>query len=340
MSAGRLRALLIGTTLLVLAALAAPVRPAVAAGATISDTSWWSRSPGTATPAGGFEIAKSVEGELSVAAVRIEVEGTLTSAVLVLVEAPGGLRPESGVIEACPTSAVWTKASPGPLESAPPAECDKGKVAFTRNGSAGTWTGDVAPLLAAGGSVGIVLRPGVSTAVVAPTPPTTPAGPVPTPAPVPTVPTPVDPGFTIELSRADVIASGSDSGSAGPVPTPSPSSSSGTGGIASGAIASPDAFGGSGYAPTFSAVDTFASTEVATVTPNPDVLPSATPDVATGGAGGAGTAARVENGLQPVATRRGEPPPWGRLLLLIPLSAAIGAAGSALRRRLVGVAAG
>ncbi|MFP5354344.1 MAG: hypothetical protein ACLGIK_04200, partial [Gemmatimonadota bacterium] len=42
-------------------------------------------------------------------------------------------------------------------------------------------------------------------------------------------------------------------------------------------------------------------------------------------AGGAGTAAAVESGLQPVAAASGTPPPWGRLLLLIPLSAAIGA---------------
>jgi hypothetical protein len=324
-------------------AVTIPNRPALAAGATITETSWWSRSPGAATPEGGFEVAKSLEGDLSVAAVRFQVEGTVSSALLVLVEASGGVRPESGVIEACPTSATWTKASPGPLESAPAAECDRGKVVLQRDGGAGTWTGDVAPLLSGGGSVGIVLRPGVSTAIVAPTPPTTPAGPIPTPVPAPTVPTPVDPGFTIELSRADVIASGTDDGSAGVGPVPTPSSSSGTGGIASGGGGGgpvSDPFGGAGFAPTFSAVDTYAASGTPTVTPTPDVLPAATPEVAAGGAGGAGTAARVENGLQPVASHRGDPPPWGRLLLLLPLSAAIGAAGSTLRRRLGPVGTG
>jgi hypothetical protein len=334
----RLRAAVALSAVLFLAAVAAPGHPALAAGATISETGWWSRSPGTATPAGGFEVAKSLEGDLSVAALKVQVEGTVTSALVVLVEAPGGVNAESGVIEACPTTGDWKAAAPGALEDAPPAQCDQGKVALTRNGGAGTWTGDLAPLLARGGTVGILLKPGVATAVVAPTPPTTPAGPVPTPVPVPTVPAPVDPGFTVELSRADLIVSATDdasSSSSGPTPT----AGSGTGAIASGG-SSGSGFDSTLYAPTFSGVDSGAFAAVPSVTPQPDALPAATADVAPTGAGGAGTAARVENGLQPVASHRGEPPPWGRLLLIVPLSAAIGAAGSAARRRLVPLAGG
>jgi hypothetical protein len=58
--------------------------------------------------------------------------------------------------------------------------------------------------------------------------------------------------------------------------------------------------------------------------------------VAATGAGGVGTAASVESGLQPVAAMTGPATPWGRLLLLIPLSLLAGAAGALGRRRITG----
>lgn len=319
------------------AAADAGSRPARAAGATIVEVGWWSQAPGTATPPGGFQVAKTPEGELSVAALRIDVEGPLDKALLILAEAPGGTFQESAAIDACPSTAEWTAASPGPLEEAPAADCAT-KVELQRDPAAGIWTADLLPLLAgAEGPVTVVLKPGAVTEIVAPEP-DAPQSPVPlpvpapvgvpapptTPVPVPPVPAVVDPGFTAEFSRADLDAAGSsdDGGSAsGPAPAPT-----------SGSVAT-------GAAPTFAPTESFSFTPSPSLTPARDVLPAATPQVAPSGAGGAGTAAAVESGLQPVAAASGTPPPWGRLLLLIPLSAAIGAAGSLVRRRALGLTA-
>jgi hypothetical protein len=337
--AARLRLALVVALLGGLAALDAGGAPATAAGATIVEIGWWSQAPGTATPPGGFEVAKTAEGELSVAALRIQVDGPLDKALLILVEAPGGTLQESAAINACPSSAAWTAASPGPLEAAPAADCAT-KVPLQRDPAAGTWTADLRPLLAgAEGPVTVVLKPGEVTQIVAPEP-DAPQSPVPlpvpapvgipapptTPVPVPPVPAVVDPGFTAEFSRADLDAAGSSDGGgsatfSGPSPTPS-----------AGAFAT-------GAAPTFTPTESFAFSSSPSLTPVRDALPAATPQVAPSGAGGAGTAANLESGLQPVAAAGGTPPPWGRLLLLIPLSMAIGAAGSFVRRRALGLGA-
>ena len=309
---------------------------AQAAGATISDIGWWSRTPSTTTPEGGFQIAKAPDGDTSIAAVRIAIDGSLTQALLILSETTGGFLQESAVIDACPTTAAWTAAVAGPLAEAPEADCTR-KVALQRSPTTGQWTLDLLPFIESGAtSVAVVLRPGAVEAVAPPTPPSIPS-PVPVPLPVPAVPappvdpvpTPVDPGFTIEFSRAEVFAGGA----AGPTDAgPSPSASS------AGTIAS----GGSSqtFAPTFSVTDSFATSEVASVTPSPNVLPAATPSVAASGAGGVGTAASVESGLQPVAASRGPGAPWGRLLILIPLSFAIGALGAGVRRAVAGRSVG
>ena len=307
--------------------------PAQAAGATISDVGWWSRTPSTTTPAGGFQIAKSPDGDTSVAAVRIAIDGTLTQALLILAETTGGFLQESAVIDACPTVAPWTAAVAGPLAEAPEADCTR-KLALQRDATTGSWTVDLLPLIEPGAtSVSVVLRPGAVEAIVPPTPPSIPS-PVPVPLPVPatpkppvdTVPAPVDPGFTIEFSRADIFAGGPSEPTVDSGPAPSATSS--------GSIAS----GGGGvttFAPTFGVTDSFATSDVPTLTPAPDVLPSATPSVAASGAGGVGTAASVESGLQPVAASRGPGAPWGRLLVLVPLSFAIGALGAGVRRSLL-----
>ena len=319
---------------------AGPVR---AAEATISEVGWWSRTPSTTTPPGGFQVAKGPDGDTSIAAVRVAIDGTLTQALLIVSETTGGFLQESAVIDVCPTTAAWTAAVAGPLAEAPAADCDR-KVPLERNATTGSWTVDLLPLIEPGAtSLAVVLRPGAVTAVAPPTPPSIPS-PVPVPLPVPavpappveSVPTPVDPGFTIEFSKADMFAGG-PSGPVDDASSPSSSSSAGSGGIASGG-------GTTTFAPTFSATDSFAFTEPPSVTPSPDVLPAATPTVVAGGAGGAGTAAAVESGLQPVAATSGPGAPWGRMLVLVPLSLAIGAVGAGVRRvlleRSVGAAVG
>ena len=308
---------------------AGPVR---AAEASISEVGWWTRAASPATPAGGFQIARAPDGDTSIAAVRVAIDGTLTQALLILSETTGGFLQDSAVIDACPTTAAWTAAVAGPLAEAPEADCTR-KIPVERNATTGSWTVDLLPLIEPGATtVAVVLRPGAVTAVAAPTPTTAPT-PVPAPVPLPgappppveEVPTPVDPGFSIEFSRADMFAGGASE----PVEPSSSSSTFGSGGIASGGDTTT-------FAPTFSATDSFASTQPATITPSAGVLPAASPTVAASGAGGAGTAARVESGLQPVAAAKGPGAPWGRMLILVPLSFAIGAVGSGVRRTLLG----
>ena len=323
-----LRLALVVALLGAVAAADAGSDPARAAGATITEIGWWTRTPSTTTPEGGFQIAKAPDGPQSVAALRVQVDGEVQGALLILFETAGGYRQNDAVIEACPTSAPWAAAAGGPIEEAPAPDCTN-KLSLSRNGTIGSWTVDLAPLLqGAAGPVSIVLTPGTATTITPPQPPSVPA-PVPLPgapaAPAPAVPAPVELGFTVEFARAEMPASGGSSDA--PSPTPSPS---GSGSIATGGG---DTFG-SGFAPTFAPSDAFASSSPS-LTPSRTALPSATPDVATSGAGGVGTAAAVESGLQPVAATRGPSPPWGRLLLLIPLSALVGAAGSFARKNVL-----
>ena len=318
-----------------LAAFDGGTDPARADGATIVETGWWSRAPGTATPAGGFQVGRTPEGELSVAAIRVRVDGPLSKALVILAEAPGGFLSESGAIDACVTTATWVPAAPGALEDAPASDCSH-KVTLQRNGAAGNWTADVLPLLSGTtGTVSLVFKPGAVTEIVAPQP-TTPPVALPVPAPVgipspppspaepPPVATPMDPGFTVEFSRADLDAA-SRGGDTAAFDAPSSTGTVATGGPAS-------------FAPTFIPTEGFSSSSSLSLTPSSDVLPAATPDVSPTGAGGTGTAASVEAGLQPVAASSGPATPWGRLVLLIPLSIAIGFAGAMARRTIMGTA--
>jgi hypothetical protein len=315
-------------------------QPARAAGATVVETGWWTRTASTTTPAGGFQVGKTPDGaDSAVTAFRIRVDGDVSKAILILVES-GGQFQQGAAIDACPTSAAWAVAAGGPIDQAPAADCGAAKVPLTRNESSGSWTADLLPLLSGRtGEVSVVLKPGAVTTIAPPTPPQAPGvGPVaaptiPTIPPTATVPAPVDPGFSVDFARVDLDSAGGDASStdtASAIDT----GSSGSGSIASGDTGSS---GSSTFAPTFSAVDTFATTDAPSVPPTAGALPAAT-GVSTQGAGGAGTAAQVESGLQPVAAsgQRGTPPPWGRLLFLLPLSIAVGAFGSGVRRPVLG----
>jgi hypothetical protein len=336
---------LVVVALLVLSAATAWVTrtpPVQAAGATVVEVGWWTATASTTTPEGGFQVGRTPNGDSAVAAFRINVDGEVSKALLVLVEGTGGTFKEGATIDACPTTAAWQPAKGGPIAEAPPADCGAAKAPLTRNPASGTWTADLLPLLSGrSGEVSVVLEPGAVTTVA---PPAAPSVPNPAPVPLPTAPQPppeatipavVDPGFTVEFARADLDSAGAEAAS-------SSDATSGSGAFGSGAIVSGDtgssSSSSSSFAPTFSAVDTFAGSAPLSVNPSPGGLPAATGDVSTQGAGGAGTAASVESGLQPVAAvgQRGTPPPWGRLLFLIPLSIAVGAFGTAIRRTLLG----
>lgn len=140
--------------LLVAAGVAAGAGPA-GAQASITATGWWSQRPGAAQqPAGGFEVALQPQGPVSIAAVR--VQGTASSALLVLTEGEQVLG-ETARLQACPSADAWTPANPGAWADAPQGQCDKSSVPFGR-GSDGTWSADVAALVASGAPT-IVIAP-------------------------------------------------------------------------------------------------------------------------------------------------------------------------------------
>ena len=139
-------------------------------GAAVLEFGWWSRAPGAATPAGGgFQIADSPAGVVSVAALRINVTASsLSSAKLVL---PENVQVGSAVLQVCPTTSPWTAQSPGPFEEAPTPDC-QAPVAMVRDAAQLVWTAEVLPLLSGGQrEVSLMIVPGPAPA------------PLPTPAP-------------------------------------------------------------------------------------------------------------------------------------------------------------
>jgi hypothetical protein len=135
---------------------------------------WWTRRPG-AMPYGNpnnFEVASGVQGDESVAALRVLIRGEITKATLVMseVDAPlAGVNP--GKLRACTTDVPWLVADGGAFTAAPKANCD-GAVELARsvdaNGAA-TWMGDVTKMLAGARSeVSIMVVPSPDAAAVVP----------------------------------------------------------------------------------------------------------------------------------------------------------------------------
>ena len=112
---------------------------------------WWTRRPGAQpTKTAAFEVATGVQGEESVAALRILIRGTITKATIVLTESDA---PFSSIttpkLKVCPTSAPWLVADGGAYADAPKPDCSQ-SVDLTRKVNAdmaGVWSGDVTNLL-------------------------------------------------------------------------------------------------------------------------------------------------------------------------------------------------
>jgi hypothetical protein len=272
--------------------------------AAITQVGWWSQRPGaTAQPDGGFEVAVGVGGqEQSAAALRLEAGGELASAFISLDEATAvGI--QAAGLRACTTTGAWGEANPGDYEDRPPADCDDA-VDLTRDDAGGVWTGDVTSLLDPSGTTLILLEP-VGREVVAGLP--------------------VVPGFQIQFSGAQVLATGSsappvdDLGTAPPAPTFDPPAG---GGFDAPSFAAPSLTEPGFAGPDLGTADLdLGGPETAAPAPATQTLgeerPSATDDLFAGG---------------PISGIPGDPKPWWRLVLLVPLSAAVGV-GAALGRR-------
>lgn len=261
---------------------------------------WWSRQPGaSAAPDGGFEVA-AVGGEpASVAALRFQVEGSPSSATLTLAESGGTVTPATS-LQVCTTGDAWQPANPGPYDDAPEADCTDA-ADLARDEETKEWTAEVAPLLSSGS---LMVVPGEA----------------------PTGGSPLDPGFRVTFSAAELTVVAAPAVSSSPAfaePSGGGGDSAAFPAPSSASPSSPafDTGGGSG-ASTFDvpAADApEASTTVTTV--------AVDEEAAEGADDGASEEAFGAPELAAGAGRaRSSDRPWGRLLVFVPLSAAVGVA--------------
>lgn len=260
----------------------------------VTAVGWWSdRVLAQEKGEGGIEVARTLDGD-SVAALTIESGGAVSSATITLTEVETGtVRADSAVVDVCDTG-PFVAADAGAIDEAPATECTGG-IALTR-AEDGTWTGDITPVV------------GDSTSFLAIVP-----GPVPDDA------TPLDPGFVLEF-EAPVVAvtlapSDGDAAPIAPVDTVAPPPD----------FSSPAPTDSFDFSPTPSpSFDSppIESAPVTTVAPPVDSSTSESTEVAGPTLNSA-----------PISGGSGDTRPWIRLLLLVPLSAAAGAAAVFGRRR-------
>jgi hypothetical protein len=297
---------LAGVAVVALVAAVQPSRVIGQAGATIAETGWWSRQP-TGTPGTAFEVGRAPDGNLSVVAFRIRVDGTVTSAQLQLAQVQVVGTPS---LQVCTTTSSWTAANPGSLDAAPEPSCGATPIRLVRNDVASTWTVDIASFLSTGqptASVMVVPAPDESITVPPPTPsppvgvPVAPPVTAPPPSTVPAQP-PAPLPFTISFSGAQLVASGTaastPSGDTGVVP----------GFESAGDLGTSDSF--------------FATPEV----PAPNEQAAIAPAQVEG--------RFPQRGDIGAPKGKGADQPWGRMPLLALAAAAIGAATGFGRQRL------
>ena len=324
-----MRRLLVGAWLASLAWTAVPALAATGAtAASVVDVGWWTRQPGAeAQPGDGFEVALGIDGDpQSVAALRMRAQGGLTSARLTLTEA-GGSGQDDATLRVCRTAARWSEADPGAYEDAPKPSCAS-SAELTREGT--EWTAEVASLLPrAGGTASLMIVPVAD----------------------PGAALPVGPGYAVEFSRAKISATASQSSpgtgvavaptTTAPPPATAPESGGGSDDTAAPAAA------GSGVDSGASALDAGGSDPGVDDTSAADLGSDPTSGAAAGGSGKTKAAAGSEANSAPLETGDmelatddigggggggGTPRPWGRLAVLIPLSAAAGAVAVRLRK--------
>jgi hypothetical protein len=114
--------------------------------AQVASATWWSKRPAAmpTTGATSFEVASGVDGDESVAGLRVLVHGTVTKATLTISEAANQPTAISAPkLQVCTTSgAVMAGPNPGAYTDAPKADCDKGASALARDDK-GNWSADV-----------------------------------------------------------------------------------------------------------------------------------------------------------------------------------------------------
>jgi hypothetical protein len=276
-----------------LAAWAVPVARAQTV-APATETGWWSRQPlAQPVPDGGFEVGWALEQEQSSAAVRFASVPTDEGTVLLVLKELGGGAPDQGRIRVCATDDAWTAANPGAYADRPEADCDAGpSVELGRDAGALEWLGDITSLASGLGGSPLSL-------VVQPL-----GKPLSDGAPT-TFP------FTVQVSAAELrVDTPFDAGSGATEDTVAPDSFDLGGGITAPDVAFPDT-GGSFTSP---------------------ALPPAEVPAAPAAPPAAELEPEEQAALGPVRGTRGEARPWGRMLVLTPISAGLGTLAAAGRR--------
>ena len=152
--------------------------------ATISEVGWWSRNPAAAPPSGGFQVARAPDGDLSVAALRVQVASPPTAARLLLQQAQAVGTP---TMQVCKTTATWSAAA----HSDPPPERDcASAIPLQPDTAAGGFAADVVALLGGGGEVSLMIVPMPDSAN----------------------PSPIQTPFQADFTGATLSASGGDEG--------------------------------------------------------------------------------------------------------------------------------
>lgn len=267
----------------------------------LDQVGWWTSRPGaTATGEGGFEVATDGAGEpQSVAAVQVTIDAATVDSFAISLSESSALA-EFSSIAVCRIEVGWIAENPGALEDAPPQDCST-RVNLTRSADAMTWLGDLTPLVRDGGTVSMAFVPEYRP------------------------PTPLGTGMVVRIAEIAVEVTGSDDAAGGAVP---PTSSA------------------SGPAPT-SATTTTPVTRPpapAPTAPSPSGAGAPAPSGAPASGATAPTTVAVvdidENEsaeeefftLGPVEQRTARSKPWARLVLLVPLSALVGAGAVQMRR--------
>ncbi|TML43540.1 MAG: hypothetical protein E6G27_01440 [Actinobacteria bacterium] len=258
----------------------------------ITAVGWWTRQPAAAARSGGFQVANAPDGAFSEAAVRVRIDSpSLTKAVLVLTEG-GGLRQDSAAIQVCATTSAWGSADPGSWDQAPKGDCQSRSVKMDRNAGGSSWSGDVLPLLSAGGSA--------ASLVIVPVPPAT----------------PVDVGFQVDFTAASLTAEGAP---AAPALDTSGGTTPSSPDVSAGSAAS-----GGGVLPAPAAVVPTPTPAVAVPQPAASPAPGPALPAPTAAAEPAGVFPRRLSGSLAGRSRVR----WDRLLLLLPMSVLIMTAGA------------
>jgi hypothetical protein len=140
----------------------------------VDKVGWWTRRAGaqpTGNPA-NFEVAAGVQGEESIAALRVLIRGDVTKATLVMGEADAPFKDlTTPTLQVCTTAVPWLVVDGGAYADAPKPDCSNAAPLTRTKDPAGngSWSGDVTRFLAGSRSeVSLMVVPAPDKAAVLP----------------------------------------------------------------------------------------------------------------------------------------------------------------------------